>query len=934
MLRTSIIVAGLLALFGNQSVCETKQVVPPHDVIIGTPKPIPYSRAFPLLDGIFQDVAAVQLKQLVLDPNTANTSNLNAILQQFQLSVQYSQTAGLQNAAAAQQTAVNSASAVLQTQLITQQTQLIGLEQAAQQQVGKAQVSLDSLPTTATSDQKAAGQQTLALANDNLNSINAQLANVKGLLATSPQTPSFNPVSPSLPGSIQSPPVPITPPGGNSFSPSFPASKQMDNQVNLLWERLARLVSTLAQTDDPRYTGIFLVEFHTGVSPGKGKRKHQLLSTQYTLGCSAGTDDPRVLDLFPRSAAVNITDEKYKDSRLGLSALISFFSVGFNAAYNREHLQITQALGQSAYTTGFGIGTRSFGWVFGPTLGEDAVSPGDRPTFALVAAPESCGTATISLAKADWNKSPITTDEHPISVPVSLKSWNTSSAAQERCTDCVARVSYTPADFDPLNQKPIAVTLDINLKTDLDREDTVNIDGIFLRRARDTFGRATTGAGTGGLLESASLDINTWIPISSKELILTLDASVFSRQFPSILLNSPTGSIDVTAKISGNTQLDVAGRVYKCDSGPAATCTSVLPPVGRPKATPKQFAVARWAGSSADKDRLCITVSDTAAPATNSVSSSTIPALQVITDSRTQMWSAHSKVTAIQGGLTVPLRCEPRGERLVCNAGNQLDRANEIRFEIFDSGYSGGSAIKGSGVLEGCSGTQCYEPLIWQMNPPKWDSQNSLWIFHVTLINVQDKQVATLGKLSGTSFTSASINCAGTDLPCQADIPILKSQFGFISDVMSLQVMDTTKTSEIGFPTVIGNLGVAVSPLLSYISDDQTHFSGQNLVFDNIQVGPSGSKIKTTCAEGIDCFISGFGPKDDGYLYFATGSKLLAFMIATDKGIQVVPAHHPQKPAAAPVGNTPDKSAAQAPSSTTPAQQILKNPSLQMFSIK
>ena len=42
---------------------------PAADVIIGVSKPIPYGRAFPLLDGIFQDVASMQLKQLSLDPS-------------------------------------------------------------------------------------------------------------------------------------------------------------------------------------------------------------------------------------------------------------------------------------------------------------------------------------------------------------------------------------------------------------------------------------------------------------------------------------------------------------------------------------------------------------------------------------------------------------------------------------------------------------------------------------------------------------------------------------------------------------------------------------------------------------------------------------------------------------------------------------------------
>src|SRR5579864_7194380 len=99
MFRTRILAVAFVVLMAYQVSAQADPGTLPHDVIIGTPRPIPYSRAFPLLDGIFQDVAAIQLKPLQLDPNVANASNLNAVLQQLQLSVQYSQIAGIQNSA-------------------------------------------------------------------------------------------------------------------------------------------------------------------------------------------------------------------------------------------------------------------------------------------------------------------------------------------------------------------------------------------------------------------------------------------------------------------------------------------------------------------------------------------------------------------------------------------------------------------------------------------------------------------------------------------------------------------------------------------------------------------------------------------------------------------------------------------------------------------
>jgi hypothetical protein len=139
----------------------------------------------------------------------------------------------------------------------------------------------------------------------------------------------------------------------------------MDNQINLLWERLSRLVSTLAQPDSMQDYRIDLVEINVGLTPLE--RKDRLFGVEYELGCSCGNGI--VLDMFPSASAVNIVDTKYRENRVGLAAFLSWFSVGINASYNRDHLQLSQALGQSAYITGYGIGSSKFGWIFGKNLG-------------------------------------------------------------------------------------------------------------------------------------------------------------------------------------------------------------------------------------------------------------------------------------------------------------------------------------------------------------------------------------------------------------------------------------------------------------------------------------------------------------------------------------------------------------------------------------
>jgi len=268
-----------------------------------------YVRVYPLLDGLFQDVASTQLKNLALDPNASNGTSLDALQQAFQFQLQYSQLAGIQNAAAAQTIATNTG---YQTQLVQQQATLLQGQLLAQKQLGELQNKYDSLPSNADPNTVSSAKQAVTVAQDNLSSITAQMALVKGQLAApaySPApasgslVPSQLPQAPTIPSSLVS--------SANAAAPSFPATKQMDNQMELLWERLSRLVGAMARPDSlDSSASLYLVAFDTGIFPKKGKRKHQLLDITYALKCSSGNTPPTVLDMFPRVAAQNIPNIK------------------------------------------------------------------------------------------------------------------------------------------------------------------------------------------------------------------------------------------------------------------------------------------------------------------------------------------------------------------------------------------------------------------------------------------------------------------------------------------------------------------------------------------------------------------------------------------------------------------------------------------------
>jgi hypothetical protein len=907
------------------------------EVIYGAPERIPYERAFPLLDGLFQDVSAIQLATLTVSPNNVNARNTKADIQQFQAALQYSQTLGLQNAAAAQQSAAYSAYGTLQTQLINQQAQLVTLQLNAQQQVTQAQTAVNTLPSDATADRKTEAQQGLDSAKANLDLITAQLANVKSAMATGFAAPSFTAPAPTPPAFPT--PSNLTIQDSDTFSPTFSPSKQIENQVSLLWERLAQLVNTLAQSNNPE--GISLIKFNTGIVADKETRARLLLTTRYSLTCGGDSRlTPKVMDLFPRIAAVNVADMKYKDNRLGLGAFLSFFGIGGGVSYTKEQLRISQALGQSSYITGFGIGTDSFGWIFSPSIGEEVISPGTRTTYALVEAPHGCEQLNLGQGTAIWDKSPVlgAAARNLSHATTPLRIWNLSPSTPINLP-ALESISYSTAE---LNGSPTItpVMMDIKLSRPMSREQTVAVNGLVLKRARNSFGRASSG-GDGGLLQANALDANSWLPLSSTELILNLNPASFGRRFPAIVITSPDGRIDITGQISAPLEIAVDGRNYKCLRA-TTPCAEFLPPLGRPVAVTKRFSVARWLGP---ENQIIITVPDLVIPpGASNGNTSVLPPLQVASDSTNQPWSVNARVFAVQESENRLMDCQSKEERLICKAG-ALDFDEQSTFEISDPDFSG-NAIRGSAKLERCIG-DCREPLIWgKMDVPEWDKVNDNgWTFKLSMINVKSGEEAWLD-----DTFHGPIDCSNGPI-CTVNIPLPKSLFDSVKDSMQLQVKQKNG-DHVGTVFQIRNLHIYIEPILSLVNEEQTRFVGQNLVFDRLKVGKR--IIQLSCVERIDCSLlnAKYGPKDSGYLYFVDDKDKVRVPLTqvTAKGLALVAPHEPPKqekkePAkkgAAPSTPPASASGAATSASTTttdstaasPTQQLRKNPATRLFSVK
>lgn len=870
----------------------------PSNVTIGQPKVWDYSRVYPLMDGLFQDVSSIQVPALSINPNTANASNLDALQQVFQLYVQYSQLNAIQNGAAASGFAANGAVAAFQNQLVARESQLLQMQLAAQQQAGSAQRVVDNLPSDASNDQKTAAQTSLKTAQDSLASVTQQLSDVKSLIASVPSS-TFSQTAPSLPSSPPTLPS-ISTPGGSNFAPSLPATKQMDNQVGLLWERLARLVGAMVQPDNFYAAHLYLIEFDTGVTSSGQKGK--LLNVTYDAQCDSG-GTPVVMDLYPRISAVNITDEKYRENRIGIGAILSWMGLGLNGGYNRDHLKITQLFGQSAYITGYGVGTEVFGWSFGKMLGDDYVSPGIRNTFALLAVPNGCTNPKVFLRAASWDKAIIPNPPAPASRTHGHLDLLPNPAGVN-CNQCVANISYNPIEYDPASAatKPpiIMMTVRLNSTTSLDQQQSIAVDGTYLRRARDTFGRATPGGGgSGGLLEASALDANTWLPVSANSFIMNLDASKFAYRFPQINLQSPSGPIDLNSNLD-NAVVVVGGRTLHC----VPNCTGTMPALGYPRPSYKHLAVARLTGNDASgsADRILLTISDPTSTASSGVTvpSTGVPDFQLVSDSAADQWGTAARVWVItaDGSANVLSNCIPSGSRLVCGPSPQTLRAQDIRVEVLDLGHAT-APIRAWGEAPACVGlNECRRPLIRDWSRPQWNIPNGsdAWTFIVNFENVSQGDQAVLN-----GVPPAAIDCNND--PCSATFAIQRSAFTSITN--STQLTVTRAGAPIGKFRIL-NLAANISPLVFKVNDDQTQFSGQNLVFKAIQVNDSGQTLNLDCTPAADfCRVKDTYGKDSGILYFVAGTNQhVPVNLAGDKGVTpVVHTVKAEKPSTTSVAN-------------------------------
>jgi|GEM_PF-2064414 len=891
-----------------------------------------YKRVFPLLDGLFQDVASMQLKQLQLDPNQSNGSQVDALAQNFQMQVGYNQMLALQNQGASQMSLANTN---LQSSLVQQQGAILQQQIDAQRQLDQATAAYNQLKSSNTTDQTSlsAAQQAMAAAQNTVTSLGTQMQLITSQLKAPVYTPSFpsgNIANPTTaPGNTLPSAAWSTGIGSGSNGPSFPATKQMDNEMDLLWARLSRLVGAMASPDsaDPS-DRVFLLEFDTGVFPRN--RKKQLLDIDYALRCNKSTTQPRVLDMFPRVAAVNITDTKYRDNSFSLGAVLAWMGFGLNTSYNREHLRVSQLLGQSSYITGYGVGQSNFGWKFGIPLGDNQVSSDTKRTFILASFPSGCGTPSISSEHAEWEKSSgkVIASVTPIFQQSPLvAAWEKSdpNAKSDELATVKSiefnRVEYDPTKVSPSN--PALVNVIVRLGQDLDQQDTITVDGTLLKRSRDSFGRAVNGGSSGGLLETAVGGApGTWMPVASNAFIMTLDASQFGQRFPSIVLASPSSIVSLNSGIlpedaasnRAQTKIGISGRELKCQ--PDQSCPSLVPSLGFPLAAAKHIGAARWIQDPLKGvSKVFFTIADPT-PSQASTSSPATSSVQILSSVSPQQWGTNAEVYAIddEKGTMTRLTCDPTvstGTRLTCDLpATDLVRAGfrKSQYQIVDVNHVGGP-IQGFSALDNCStgagSNYCFGPVLWDIQGPNPDPTTGGWLFTISFVNIDPNNgvtAATFALPTPQSIPATLQGCEGKSgqIPCLITFLLPPTSVNVVNDLMtlSLSMQKGPQTN-----VQIGNIFRNIEPIVYTIAPDFTSWTGGNLTaaISGIKVGAFGNPHKVSCAANSNCILKeAYSGEGSDYLYVqvSNGAPLPLMQVSSSGTLSPIKYTPPPKPPA------------------------------------
>jgi len=155
----------------------------------------------------------------------------------------------------------------------------------------------------------------------------------------------------------------------------------------------------------------------------------------------------RVIDTVPRQSALSVNDVHATQKGFALTAkFLALFGFGAQVSYQRQRSIYEQFINQDVFGSGFGKGTDSFGWTFGPIPGTTRIAPGPRTTFAILAIPKDTWKINIQASGKAYprSKSPTDTRAQSYWKPLSTASFDLLVPNEETEGFWVDTIDYSP----------------------------------------------------------------------------------------------------------------------------------------------------------------------------------------------------------------------------------------------------------------------------------------------------------------------------------------------------------------------------------------------------------------------------------------------------------------------------------------------------------
>jgi hypothetical protein len=586
------------------------------EITIAKPKIWQSERVGALLDGLLRDIEGVSLADLTqLSPNTQNSAAVQFVQTALEVGAQFDQGAATTNRANLRNAEVERQT---QNQRLDIYRQQLDADAAYSRMLNerRSQLATDLFAANTIvntilpkHDAKTATEEEetqLVEAQTRVKTLSAELTDVNAKITAAGMPPASIP-TPTLTNTLGG----TAPPGlgatsafGDMFknlpgdvqnsissalkSPNYPATKQLDNFLTLLHERMAREISVLQDdlTRDPNRAA-FLVQFDTGLYPS-AKADNHMARVEYTLACP----ECEVYSLYPGGSSYNVVNYQGVSKRRSFWGNIgTLVGLGISAGYRRQEDALQGNLVQSVYVSAFQEANQKFeetnqkdaakfGWYFNAAPFDKFVTPGIRSTFALVTVPrnrlpkaKSCLTFKVAPSWTPRDQPKTSDTAMSRTVQVQLPGMDNleerpKAVQEERDRLHVLRLEYNTVyhdgkddasvPLDPLSACPrnrcaaVRITLDAPIDPNL----VVTVKGRPLQRVRDWRGRATSilpaaqslsdGNGTGravasrALTEVDQLQPDSWFATNSHDLLLNVSRTLAEEDwFPPIQISEP-----------------------------------------------------------------------------------------------------------------------------------------------------------------------------------------------------------------------------------------------------------------------------------------------------------------------------------------------------------------------------------------------------------